>query len=55
MLALSHVPNLRTRLSGIVPNISVTLLHVRHHTKSVLVSNGILFCDFSYKNPFEKK
>lgn len=55
MLALSHIPSLKTRLSGIVPNISVTLLHVHHHTKSVLVSSEILFCDLSYKNPFEKK
>ncbi len=55
MLALSHVPSLRTRLSGIAPNISVTLLHVHHHTKSVLVSGRVLFCDFGYKNPFEKK
>ncbi|CAE16707.1 unnamed protein product [Photorhabdus laumondii subsp. laumondii TTO1] len=57
MLALSHVPSLSTRLSGVAPNVSVTLLHVRHHIKGVLlfiVIEKFFFVISVTKIPLEK-
>ncbi len=57
MLALSHVPSLSTHLSGVAPNVSVTLLHVRHHIKGVLlfiVIEKFFFVISVTKTPLEK-